>query len=185
MSAIVRLTLLAHGMTEANSAGRFPANEPLSDLGARQVRAARRTGSDADSAERVLAGPEDRTRQTAELCGWMPQDDPALADLDYGRWRGESLTSVDPAALNEWMTDPTSAPHGGESLTALMERTADWLDIMSTAAGRVVAVTHPAVIRAAILIVLHAPSESFWRIAIPPASHTDLHHRKVWTLRTR
>lgn len=179
MSEVVRLTLLSHGMTEATSAGRFPTDEPLNELGARQVRAVPRLGA----VDRVVAGPEARVRQTAELCGWQPDTDTGLADLDYRRWRGQSLADIDPAALRQWMTDPTSAPHGGESITALIQRTADWLHTVSATPGRLVAVTHPAVIRAAVLNVLRAPPESFWRIDVPPASRTLLSHRGGWTLR--
>ena len=179
MSGIVRLTLRSHGMTDAMSAGRFPTDEPLNALGTRQVR----TINGLDSADRIISGPERRTRHTAELCGWQPDIDPALADLDCGNWRGHHLTEIDPATLHQWMSDPTSAPHGGESITALIDRTANWLHTITTATGRLVAVTHPAVIRAAILTVLKAPPESFWRIDIPPASRTALHHRTDWTYR--
>jgi broad specificity phosphatase PhoE len=47
-----------------------------------------------------------------------------------------------------------------------------------------VAVTPPAVIRAAILGALDMPPKSFWRIDIAPVSRTALHFRKGnWTLR--
>ena len=47
------------------------------------------------------------------------------------------------------------------------------------------AVTHPAVIRAAILVALDAPPKSFWRIDIAPVSRTVLHFRgQAWTLRS-
>ncbi len=82
------------------------------------------------------------------------------------------------------MTDPASAPHGGEPLTGLIGRTADWLDSISRTPGRIVAVTHPAVIRAAILSTLNAPAESFWRIDITPASRIHLQYQRKWTLRT-
>ena len=50
---------------------------------------------------------------------------------------------------------------------------------------RLVAVTHPAVIRAAILVTLDSPPKSFWRIDIGPASRTVMHLRgHVWTLRS-
>jgi broad specificity phosphatase PhoE len=180
VSKIVRLTLLSHGMTDAMSAGRFPGDEPLSDLGARQVRALGNVGS----ADLVVAGPETRTRQTAELCGWQPDVEAALADLDCGCWRGQSLGDVDPIALHQWMIDPASTPHGGESISTLTDRIAGWLDGVSSTPRALVAVTHPAIIRVAILGVLRAPPESFWRIDIPPASRTVMHHRAgSWTIR--
>lgn len=181
MSEVVRLTLLSHGLTEAMSARRFPTDEPLSDVGLRQVDAIGDLVVD-----RVLVGPELRTRQTAERLGCQVRTDECLADLDCGRWKGRTLSSVDPGELSQWMTDPTSAPHGGQSITDLIERTSTWLHAISDQPGRTVAVTHPAVIRAAILTALHAPPEAFWRIDILPASRTTLHYRsRSWTLRVR
>ncbi len=47
------------------------------------------------------------------------------------------------------------------------------------------AVTHPAVVRAAMLIALDAPPKSFWRIDVTPVSRTALHFRgHAWKLRT-
>ena len=52
--------------------------------------------------------------------------------------------------------------------------------------GRVVAVTHPAVIRAAIVHALGAPPASLWRIDVEPLSLTRLHHGSGgWSLRQR
>jgi broad specificity phosphatase PhoE len=60
-----------------------------------------------------------------------------------------------------------------------------WLDSLGTRRGRIVAVTHPAVIRAAILIALDAPPKSFWRIDVAPVSRTVMHLRgQAWTLRS-
>ncbi|WP_165614143.1 histidine phosphatase family protein, partial [Mycolicibacterium holsaticum] len=51
--------------------------------------------------------------------------------------------------------------------------------------GRLVAVTHPAVVRAAVLTALEAPPKSFWRIDIAPVSRTVMHYRgHAWTLRS-
>lgn len=165
-------------MTEAMAGARFPADEPLSELGLRQARAARLAIRDNVV---QLAGPERRTCQTAKLLGLNTITEPLLADLDCRRWRGERLDGIDPEEMQAWLTDPVAAPHGGESIVALVDRVAGWLDSL---AGNTVAVTHPAVIRAAILITLGAPPKSFWRIDIAPVSPTVMHHRAGgWTLR--
>jgi broad specificity phosphatase PhoE len=162
-------------MTDAVSAGRFPADEPLSDIGRRQ---ALPLSIDA----RALAGPELRTRQTADLLNLRACVVPELADLDCGRWRGRELHDIPPVELQTWLTDPAQAPHGGESIVELVARVAGWLKRMD--GGRTVAVTHPAVIRAAVLVALDAPPKSFWRIDVAPVSHTVLHSRGgAWTLR--
>ncbi|HET7741881.1 MAG TPA: histidine phosphatase family protein [Mycobacterium sp.] len=181
MSEIVRLTLVSHAMTDAMSAGRFPTDEPLNALGHRQVDAT----MDLGPVDAVWCGPEKRTRQTAELLGLRAETDTRLADLDHGAWRGSLLSKVPPGDLTVWLTDPTQAPHGGESVVALIARIGEWLESVGTRPGRLVAVTHPAVIRAAILATLDSPPKSFWRIDIAPASRTVMHRRgHAWTLRS-
>ncbi|WP_422744314.1 histidine phosphatase family protein [Mycobacterium sp. WMMD1722] len=181
MSEVVRLTMVSHGMTDAMAAGRFPTDEPLNAVGHRQVDSCASLGA----ADAVYCGPEKRVRQTAELLGFSAEVEPRLADLDCGRWRGDALGGVPPADLAVWLTDPTQAPHGGESVVSVIERAASWLASLATARGRLIAVTHPAVIRAAILVALDAPPKSFWRIDVAPASRTVMHFRgHVWTLRS-
>jgi broad specificity phosphatase PhoE len=51
--------------------------------------------------------------------------------------------------------------------------------------GRSVAVTHPAVIRAAIVVAIEAKPVSFWRIDIAPLSIVDLgSNGSRWTLKS-
>ncbi|OOL28057.1 histidine phosphatase, partial [Rhodococcus rhodochrous] len=50
--------------------------------------------------------------------------------------------------------------------------------------GRVVAVTHPAVIRAATVHAFGAPAAGFWRIDVRPLAQVRLHGRGGrWSLR--
>ncbi|OBI48437.1 histidine phosphatase family protein [Mycobacterium sp. E787] len=182
MTDVVRLTLVAHAMTDAMAAGRFPADEPLNGIGRRQVKKAGRL--DLQDGTRQLCGPEQRARETAQLLGLRAATEPRLADLDCGGWCGQTLRAVGPADLETWLTDPARAPHGGESIVDLMQRVAGWLDSLADDTAPAVAVTHPAVIRAAILHSLDAPPKSFWRIDIAPASRTVLYFRNGrWTLR--
>jgi broad specificity phosphatase PhoE len=170
-------------MTDALAAGRIPADEPLNDTGRRQAAAA--AGLGINQGIRHLAGPEQRALQTAELLGLHAMVEPQLADLDFGRWRGEALSSLHREELDAWLTDPAQAPHGGESIVGLIDRVARWLDSLTSNTLRTVAVTHPAVIRAAILSALGAPPKSFWRLDIAPVSHTVMHFRgHAWTLRS-
>lgn len=181
MSEVVRLTLVSHGMTDAMAAGRFPIDEPLNSLGLRQLDAAVELGP----VDAALCGPEKRTRQTAEQLGLRADVDDALADLDCATWRGNVLGGVPPEQLAIWLTDASGSPHGGESVVALLARVRGWLESAASRRGRLVAVTHPAVIRAAILVALDAPPKSFWRIDIGPASRTVMHLRgQSWTLRS-
>ncbi|NOQ57771.1 histidine phosphatase family protein [Mycolicibacterium fortuitum] len=181
MSEVVRLTLVSHAMTDAMAAGRFPNDEPLNQSGHRQADSTVELGV----VDAAYCGPEKRVRQTAELLGLSAAVEPRLADLDFGSWRGTVLSGVRPADLAVWLTDPTRAPHGGESVVNLVQRVHGWMDSLASARGRLVAVTHPAVIRAAILVALDAPPKSFWRIDIAPISRTVMNFRgQAWTLRS-
>ncbi|MCV7029153.1 histidine phosphatase family protein [Mycobacterium sherrisii] len=183
MTKVVRLTLVSHAMTDAMTAARFPDDESLNETGRRQAEA---TGALAISGPRArhVAAPELRARQTARLLGLHAATEPLLADLDCGHWRGKTLAAVDPADLQVWLTRPDRAPHGGESVVELIERVGGWLASTLHGPPRTVAVTHPAVIRAAILLALDIAPKSFWRIDVAPAGVTKLHHRDgSWTLR--
>ncbi|OBI04770.1 histidine phosphatase family protein [Mycobacterium scrofulaceum] len=175
MTEVVRLVLVSHAMTDAMACARFPLDEPLSDVGRGQVK---HVGL---KPKKHLAAPERRACETAELLGLDASVEPRLADIDYATWRGQAREAIDPRDLEVWLTDPGRAPHGGESIVDLIERVAAWLKSVSQPT---VAVTHPAVIRAAVLLALAAPPKSFWRIDIAPVSHTVMHLRDGrWTLR--
>lgn len=188
MTEVVRLTLVAHAMTDAMGVQRFPVDEPLNDIGRRQVEGMVDTHALAGANVRQFAGPEQRAYQTAKLLGLRAATEPRLADLDCGRWRGKTLKALPAEELKVWLTEPAQAPHGGESIVDLRERVAGWLESLTEkGAGdplRTVAVTHPAVIRAAILTALDVAPESFWRIDVAPAGRVVMHLRNDrWTLR--
>ncbi|NKY42241.1 histidine phosphatase family protein [Nocardia cerradoensis] len=177
-AAITRLTLISHGMTAAMRSARFPVDEPIDELprGAASPAAPR--------ADRVLAAPELRASATATLLALCATTEPALGDLDCGVWAGRPMDALDPADLMSWMTDPGYRGHGGEAITDLLDRVRDWLDTVVADRCRIVAITHPAVVRASVLLALAAPPESFWRIDVPPLSATTLHSRgPAWTVR--
>jgi len=181
VSEIVRLTLVSHAMTDAMAAGRFPRDEALNALGQRQVDAT----VDLGAVDAAVCAPETRTRQTAELLGLRAETEPKLADLNCGAWRGNVLAGVGAAELTLWLTDPTQAPHGGESVVDVVTRVGGWLDSLADRRGRLVAVTHPSVVRAAVVYALDAPPASFWRVDVGPVCRTVMHLRGgSWTLRS-
>lgn len=96
----------------------------------------------------------------------------------------EEVQAHDQAGLGEWLADVRAAPHHGESIADLISRTDRWLR-QRTISRHTLAVTHPTLIRAAIVLALDAPASSFWRIEITPLSITDLRWSgRVWKLRS-
>ncbi|GGK56381.1 histidine phosphatase family protein [Nocardia camponoti] len=176
MQTVLRVDLIGHGLTEAMRKTRFPVDEPL-DVSAKLPDY--QPLPDA----RVLTGPERRTRETAMGLGLQSAPDQRLRDLDAGSWRGTAMGSLPQDQLFAWLTDPAFRGHKGESITELIDRTRFWLAEVASEAVDLIAVTHPAVIRAALVAVLDAPAASFWRIDVAPGSITRLHYRSSWTLR--
>jgi broad specificity phosphatase PhoE len=179
-----RLTLIRHAPSAATRRSAFPVDEPPDARGLDEARglAARLGRFDA-----AWSGPALRARQTAEALGLDPTVAPELDECDFGTWRGRTLAELhaeDPAAVAAWMEDPGAAPHGGESLLALLERVGGWLSARAGDGERVVAVTHAGVIRAAVVRALDAPPLAFWRLDVAPLSRTVLHaHDGRWTVR--
>jgi broad specificity phosphatase PhoE len=169
-----RLRLLCHAATSAVRTSAFPADEAIDAPALQRLAANPLRLGDAD---RCWTSPALRARQTAQILRLDAAVEPMLRDCDYGRWTGRTLDAVqaqEPDAVAEWLRDPASARHGGESIVALIARVAAWLDAQNAAPGRMVAVTHAAIIRAAIVHAIGAPAESFWRIDIAPMSLTHL-----------
>jgi len=92
-----------------------------------------------------------------------------LRDGDVGHWKGQDIAALDSAELTTWLTDSASAPHGGESVDRLCARVAQWMQSLQTESGHVVAITHPFVIRAALLYVMQFPVAMFYRIDVGAA----------------
>jgi len=176
-----RLVLLRHAPTAAHRRAAFPLDEPLDERG---VAAAAALRGRLPAHEDCYASPSRRTRQTARLAGLAPRDEPALAECDFGAWRGRALAEVadeDPEGVAAWMSDPAAAPHGGEPLTALVARVGGWLDAQAGREGAALAVTSGGPIRAAVVHALGAPLEAMWRIEAAPLGMAELHcHGGSW-----
>ncbi|MHC8314878.1 histidine phosphatase family protein [Pseudomonas sp. LB3P31] len=176
-----RLTLICHARTVAQKLGRFPTNEPL-EMDWQSAQGSR--GGRFKSSSRIMSAPELRAQQTASLFGGVVESVEALRDCDFGRWRGvqlDDLQKAEPEALQAWFEDPESAPHGGESVAALIRRVVAWMTLLEATPGHIVAITHPFVIRAALASVLQ--SAAFNQIDVEPLSFIELRFNGCWRFR--
>ncbi len=171
-------------MSASSRQARFDDGDPLDEGGAARARAA---AGALPSAVRVLTSPSARCRETARALGLEGGPARELAGLDAGRWRGRTLEEVgaaEPEAVGRWLTDPTCAPHGGESVRDLCGRVARWLADAQAVQGRTVAVVEPEVVRAAVVDALDLPASGFWRLDVPPLTVTELSGRSGrWNVR--
>ena len=190
----LRLLLISHAPTAAMPAGRFPADDPLdarglADAQAAQARLSHLSHLAAFNEAPAFVSPAVCARDTASALGLNAKVDAALADIDYGNWTGRRLADLaaqTPIDLTAWMHDPDAAPHGGESFSQAVKRIGEWLDTLDVAqsnARDVIAVTHAAIIRAAVIHALAASSAIFPRIEIAPLTVVELHRseQRGWT----
>ncbi|RZS89146.1 broad specificity phosphatase PhoE [Phyllobacterium myrsinacearum] len=184
MAKATRLTLVCHGATPAVRTGAFPADEALEPG---ETQRAQAIAGHLRHAHRVLTSPALRARQTADALGLESVVDAALAEIDYGQWAGQAFTAVhdaQPDDVADWMHNPVSAPHGGESIHDFLVRIADWMRSHLNDGGHTIVVTHASVVRAAVLSALQAPDSAFWRIDVEPLSCIEMSSDGVrWMLR--
>ncbi len=179
-----RLDLVAHGASEATRAARFPdGGEAIEPSAVATLEALRgRLGPYV----RVSTAPARAARETVAALGFEADVDPLLRDADYGRWRGLALKDAaasEPDGFAAWARDPAAAPHGGESLNALIERARDWLARSLTQDGAALAITHGSFVRAAIVSAFGADASAFWRIEAAPLTLARLSGREGrWNL---
>ena len=163
--------------------GRFPrADDRLDDGGLRKLAQVRTVLARSDH---ILTSPAAAARQTAEAVGADAVIDEALRDIDAGAWAGQALAELHataPDALAGWLADPAAGTPGGETMAEVAARAGDWLGRHAGSDARIVAVTHPAVIRAAVAAAIGLPLAATFRIDIAPLSVTILSYHRGWRL---
>lgn len=180
----VRLTMIRSGATPATRKGAFPLDEALEP---RARALASVVGAGLRRADRVLTSPMLRARQTAEAMSLQASVEPLLAAQDHGRWGGKSLEAVhadDPEGIAAWLSDDGAAPHGGESLADVSGRVSILMDGLRAERGHTIAVTHAAIMRAAMVHVLGAPLAASRKIDIEPLGIVEFSNDgRRWMLR--
>ncbi|WP_300724575.1 histidine phosphatase family protein [Pseudomonas sp.] len=178
----IRLSFICHARTEAQRLGRFALDETVDP---KELEKARQLASTLKKTVRILCAPETRALQTAQALGGEIEIVPALEDYDMGDWKGLSLADLQqiaPDALAHWINTPLSAAPNGESVHALCARISTWLSEFRED-GHFAVVTHPFVIRAAVLHALAASTASFNLIDVEPLSRVELRLSDRWRLR--
>ncbi len=142
----VTLVLARHGSTSANESGVFNGLEdlPLTDLGRSE---AAQLSSRLPLLDWASVRSSDRKRclETAALCGYEPDPEPAWRELDFGDLEGRTFAELDAATQQSLVEfDRFEAP-GGESVRDLVHRVGN--AVAGLAEGPHLVFTHGGVIR--------------------------------------
>ncbi len=119
----------------------------------------------------VFTSPRQRCRWLADSMSVQSCVEPALAEVDFGRWEGRRWADIPKQDLDDWTRNIlTYTPGGGESLMAMAKRVAPWLEQTNEYAkrtgGTVLAVTHGGPIRVAIALAKRLPLEKAMDIPV-------------------
>jgi len=141
------LALMRHADTAWSVEGRIQGRADLPLLESVSV-----SLPDACRGMRIVTSPLIRCVQTAALLGApdAPRE-PRLAEMDWGRWEGETLGALR-ARLGDEMRENEArgldfTPLGGESPRILLSRLRAWLEDVSRSRTPTLAITHRGVIR--------------------------------------
>jgi broad specificity phosphatase PhoE len=137
----------------------------------------------------VQSSPQRRCLQSASILaahyGLALEIVPALDELDYGDWTGQSFDDLDrDPQWSIWNTQRgASRPPGGESMRALQKRVVDYLEHLWSDPGSdtVLVVSHAETIRAALLHYQGIEVDDFLSVEIEPGSVSTLtvDHNKI------
>ena len=165
------LILVRHGQTAVNAGGRLQGrvDAPLTDLGRRQARA---SAAAVGTPSKVITSPLVRARETAECFGAEVVVDERWIELDYGDFDDTPIASVPAETWQQWRSDASFTPPGGESLLDLGARVREaCAELIEQAAEEdIVVVSHVSPIKAAAAWALGVSDEVSWRMFLDVAS---------------
>lgn len=175
------LDLIRHGEPVGGRKYRGQIDDPLSEKGWEQMRAAL---GDHAPWSRVISSPLSRCRAFAEVLA--AQHDLPLTfearfkEVGFGIWEGKTAAEIElaaPGTLARFKADPIGArPSGAEALDAFYARVAAGLDhvLLTRSDEHILMVCHAGVIRMALAHALAIPLANAYRIEIASAGITRL-----------
>ncbi|MDX1697458.1 MAG: histidine phosphatase family protein [Thiohalobacterales bacterium] len=175
------IELLRHGEPVGGSRFRGRRDDPLSELGWQQMRAA---VAGRDDWQHIITSPLLRCRAFADTLASelaLPLSvEERFAEVGFGEWEGKSRSELEeliPGQVTRFYRDPVlHRPPGAEPLADFCARvTAGFETLLERHAGQaVLVVAHAGVIRAIIAAVLSMEPVSMYRINVANAGLTRL-----------
>lgn len=179
------IDLLRHGDVEGGVRYRGQQDDPLSELGWQQMRAAI---AKQQPWQQIVSSTLCRCADFAEALSKqyaIPlQRQPAFMEISFGDWEGKTASQLeqeDKAGFYAFYDDPlTNTPANAESLTEFQQRIQSaWQDLLATHNNKhTLLVAHAGVIRMILADILSMPLEAMFRIKVPHAALTRIviHH---------
>jgi len=189
-----KITFIAHGATIYSEEGRFSDASnypPLSEGGVEEMKnlvdylKARGVKNDA-----IYSSPAIRTQQSARMISKLFKQEYEIVDnllpRECGKWNGLTFSQIldnYPNAFTDIQQYPEMETHGGgESSVAFIARIKKEIDelVEKNIGNRIIIVTHPDVIQAAICAALDINANKLLKIYIRTGSVTQISYFENW-----
>ncbi len=188
-----KITFVCHGATIYSEEGRlsdalnYP---PLSEGGVEEMEAlagylkARGVKNDV-----IYTSPAIRTVQSAMMIAKLFKKDYVILDdltlRKYGNWNGQTiggLLNKYPEGFNHLLLNPDESMGDAESSAQLVTRVKEVIErlVEENIGNRIIIVTHPEVIQAAICAALDIPADKLSKIFIRTGSATQISYFENW-----
>ena len=188
MPSETRIDLLRHGEPVGGRRYRGQIDDPLSETGWQQMRAALADRRDWDV---IYTSPLRRCAEFAtELAARhaLPlTSDARLKEIGFGSWEGctaEQLRQRDPQCIERFWRDPVAnRPEGAETIASFHARVFEaWRDLLVAHPGRrILIVGHAGITRMILSLVLDSPPQHMFRIQVENAGLTRIRVRGTGT----
>lgn len=174
------IDLLRHGEVQGGPCFRGRQDDPLTDLGWRQMQRALKdlAARHGASWDLVLTSPATRCRafahDFASARGLPLLDVPAFAERDFGAWEGLTASQIPLADLSAFWSAPQSFdPPEAEPFAAFRQRVATaWWELIESDWRHGLLVTHGGVVRSILAEVLGLADAALLLLEVPPAGIT-------------
>lgn len=181
----ITLDLMRHGEPVGGRKYRGQIDDPLSEKGWAQMRAAVGTAA---PWQQIVSSPLMRCRAFAETLAMQHKlpltFESRLKEVGFGVWEGKTAAEIEagvPGSLTRFKLDPVHArPPGAEPLADFQARVAAGLDavLQQHPEQHVLVVAHAGVIRMALAWALHIPLQHAYQIEVASASLTRLNFHR-------
>lgn len=190
-----KITFICHGATIYSEEGRFSDTEnypPINEEGYEEMtRICDYLKKRAIKNDRIYSSPATRALQSAKMVSrvYGKKDFEILEDLKprkCGSFNGKTFEQIEtqhPDVLKELISRPDKCiPEDSESTTDFINGVAAIIEkiVNENEGNRIIIVTHPDVIKAAICDALDIPHTSFQRIYIKTGSATQISYYESW-----
>lgn len=190
-----KITFICHGATIYSEEGRFSEAEnypPLSELGVEEMEALTKyLKSRAVKNDVIYTSPAVRTRQSAMMISKLFKKDYVVVDdltsRRLGQWNGMTVGQIlekYPDGIQDLLLHPNknadSVVEASDEFVARIKAVIDRL-VEENVGNRIIIVTYPEVIQAAICGALEIPADKLSKIFIRTGSATQITYFEKWS----